>query len=375
MRYARVLTGVLVVWMAAGPAGSYTRAAEPPKPDVTLELTAGKKEVVQGEPLPIQVRATNVGKQDVLLPISWSDGFFSGTVAFQGVTSEWSFRIRGYIDRVMRQRATPLKPGETYEQSVDFLQVAPAQRPGAYALAGTLESPGVVQDYINHVTTECWKGKATASPLRIEVKPPPTQADRDALKVLLAPWAAAKQVDYASMWYVLDHPVVGQDKRLQTVIEKYPDSVYAPYCRLYWAQAAAEVFDSADDTYEKCEKWLSDLTAMGQGFSLADRAELALAKLHLRKSRYVADAVARKQHRDQATKYLEHVIHAYPGRPAAEEAKALLATVLGPKQEPVPAVPPGMPPPTMPPGMPAPTMPPGTSAPTTPEDKRESAGG
>jgi len=301
--------------------------------ELSLTLSADSTEVLVAEPVAIHIMVTNVSQNDVVVPVTWEEGFFSGTLSRGDNLEEWSFLD---VSVRVRQRGVTLRPGETYERSKRFSEIAPRQPPGTYVLQGKLESPGVIVAGIKGETTPCWKGSISAKPLQLVVKNPPKPGDVEALKILTARWGGLKTANLAYVWSLSGNEeqelLLGREVRFQTIIKKHPDSVYAPYCRLRLASAYAENYDGLGDFYDKGVEYVKGLLEMGPAFRFADEAELTLAKLYLRNAHFgrfpPSEAVAKRQAlRDLAKPHLRHVMEAYPWSFPAEQAKQLLESL------------------------------------------------
>jgi len=203
--------------------------------ELSLSISAQAAEAYLGEPLRIRVQVTNVSDHDVKVPITWEEGYFSGAVTRKGGKSnKWGFGIRGYI--AFHQVVT-LRPGESYQRFRGLLRITHYQRPGKYVLNGTFESDGDAPNYVTRKPVACWKGSISAKPLKIEVKESPRKSDREVLKILSAPYGGVEKcVHFEDIWSVGLYGVNKyemDDRRYDSLLKKYPDSVYAPYCRFH----------------------------------------------------------------------------------------------------------------------------------------------
>ena len=133
----------------------------------------------------IHITVKNVGRRDLLVPVTWEDGFFSGTFKAGGDAGRWTFCNGAPI---ARQRAVLLRPGESYQRNRAFLAIPFSMPPVAYVLEGKLESAGAVIDHVAHTSTPCWKGSVSAKPLQVTVRHSLNSSDIEAANILTADW-------------------------------------------------------------------------------------------------------------------------------------------------------------------------------------------
>ncbi|MBC8372049.1 MAG: hypothetical protein H8E53_00520 [Planctomycetes bacterium] len=306
--------------------------------ELSLSISAQATEVYLGEPLMICVQMTNVSDHDVKVPITWEEGYFSGAVTRQGGKSnKWSFRRLVFLTR---HRVVTLRPGESYQRFRGLLRITHYQRPGKYVLDGTFESDGAAPNRITHKSVACWKGSISAKPLKIEVKKSPRKSDREILEMLSAPYGGVEKCAYfENIWNVGMHSLrmcEGKDRRYQTVLEKYPDSVYAPYCRFGMAWHHLDQYDGLGGGYKKAVEYLDTLLKMDPPFHWAAEAELTLARAHLAEAEHsrTAKPPERKALREKAALQLRHILRKYPTLPTAEESTRLLKSLGADAQDP-----------------------------------------
>ncbi len=319
----------LVIVLAIMGTGAQVRAGGD---ELSLSISADAKEVYLAEPLRICVQVTNVSDHDVQVPILWTTRYFSGTITRQGKSSTWSLFPPGFS--IARVRVITLRPGESYQRFTELLRIPYCQRPGTYVLDGKFESDGSAPNYITRKSVPCWKGSISAKPLKIEVKKPPRKEDVEALKILCAPYGGVEKIgSFENIWLVGLHSqkmYEGKDRRYQTVLEKYPNSVYAPYCRFSMALYHLDwCRDGLGDDYKKGVEYLDVLLKMRPAFRLADRAELTLAQLHLAEAKLsrTATPLEREALREKAKAHLKHILLKYPKRPSAREAKEMMGLI------------------------------------------------
>jgi len=305
--------------------------------ELSLSVSADATKVYLGEPLRIRVQVTNVSDHDVRVPITWEEageGYFFGTITRQGGRSEtWSFRPRGSIVCFMRHRVVTLSAGESYERFAGLLRIAHYQRPGIYVLNGKFESDGAAPNRITRKSIPCWKGSISARPLKIEVKKPPRKPDREVLKILSAPYGGMEKCfSFHDIWGL---GLYGRtkyelhDRRYESVLEKYPDSVYAPYCRLCAAAHYLEWYDGLGGGYKKAVEYLNTLLKMDPPFRLADMAELTLARAYLAEAKHsrTAKPLERKALRAKAVLCLRNLVRKSPTLLSTRESKRLLTSL------------------------------------------------
>ena len=322
-------TRTLVIVLAIVGMGAQTKADGV---ELSLSISAQAPKAYLAEPLMIRVQVTNVSDHDVKVPITWGAGYFSGAVTRQGGKSnKWSFRIPGGL--YGRHQVVTLRAGESYQRFKGLLRITYYQRPGKYVLNGKFESDGAAPNYVTRKSVACWKGSISAKPLKIEVKKPPRKSDREVLKILSAPYGGVEKcVHFEDIWSVGLYGVTKyeiDDRRYDSLLEKYPDSVYAPYCRLAAAVHHLDWYDGFGGGYKKALEYLDTLLKMDPPFRYADRAELTLARAHLAEAEHsrTAKPPERKELREKAVLQLRHILRKYPTLPTAEESKRLLKSL------------------------------------------------
>lgn len=306
--------------------------------ELALSISADATKVYLAEPLTISVKVTNVSDHDVKVPITWGAGYFSGTITRQGGRSNtWDF----VVGDIFRHRVVTLSAGKSYQRSTELLGIVDLQRPGRYVLEGKFESDGAAPTGVTGKSVPCWKGRISAKPLKIEVKKPPRKADREVLEILCARYGGVEKCGkFVSIWsvglYGLERKYEIDDRRYESLLEKYPDSVYAPYCRLCAAVHHLGWYDGLGEGYKKAVEHLDILLKMKPPFRFADRAELTLARAHLAEAKdsRTAKPSERKALREKAVLHLRHILRKYPTRRSARESKTLLKSLAKPEIKP-----------------------------------------
>jgi len=300
-------------------------AAAPDQP-LAISLSTEQSEICLGEPLRIRVTVTNVLDNPVTLPASWEEDCLRLRLTYDGQIRE-RYNTAG-LKLVQGYRLVQLASQQSYSADIDFLYTVSEIRPTLYALEAILESPGQypTQDLTTGKTIlgKCWGGKIISPPLKIRIKALTKADDIHALEIL-AQHANLKQGYLGTIWWPWD-----DDKRFQTVIEKYPTSVFARHAEFALAEEYAR-----EKCWDEAVRHYTNVIEKYPRFHFTDDAILGLAKLYVKKLAIGKNTphYDPQADRKKADELLKSIVEKYPDSDSAAEAKKLLVHLEGTPHE------------------------------------------
>jgi hypothetical protein len=292
-------------------------AADAPA-DLAISLNAETDTVYHGEPLMITVRVVNVSSKPVVVPVDWSSGRFTMKHAHAGGPPREGNPFANPSDGM--DRTVTLQPGQAHRAVTDILFVTNGDKPGLHRLEARLQSDGWYRSLDRAsgqmVKRPCWAGSIESKPLSLTIKALDNPADREALAVL------TQGRDLESVWLYSDAVLAGTDKRYATVLEKYPESVFARHCDMALARAHARSFDDESGIRfdEEAVHHYTNVIRNYPAFAFMDDAMLELARVYLRKEQIDPN----KGYRDKAASLLEDILKKHSGSDSVDQATTLL---------------------------------------------------
>ncbi len=258
--------------------------------DIDFSLNLRQKEFRVGEPVIVELRMINLRKEAIELQ---EPGLATQTLRFW-IQEEnkiiQQYRLNYVVENLP---VLTLAPGETFRtEETIFLNY------GKNTLAFPQEGEYTLKvEYLGFIST------AKPSPAEILIKVIPNASSDKKWEEF---FSQKETQDFLSQ-FSSDSNVFHQ---LESLIKKYPKSIFASYGRYYLAHQEASEHSGKSSNFEKAITWIKQTDV--RGFQLQREALFYLAEWHWQLGRA-----------EEALGYLDRLIQEFPGTPIAENATAL----------------------------------------------------
>jgi len=315
-------------WPVKGDLKSFIEAlfsapATRPVEALSISLHAERDTLLVGEPLVVWMRITNVSDRPVMIPSTWGTGkYMRLKITTNGTERTETFARPGDY---LGESAHELQPGEVYPLAATSDLYPFMERPGRQTFVATFRSPGHYPRWNREAQqTEdvpCWAGEVTSGPLTITVRALENADDIAAWKVMQSETAPEWSATFAvGVKFGEREP---SDKRFHTVLERFPKSIFAPYCAFALAKAWAERVELSTDYLNNTVRHATQAIEGPRPFPFSDDAELLLARTYVRWHKVRPFEGANRK----AQTHLKHLLNTWPQSDSAEPARELLASV------------------------------------------------
>ena len=293
----------LDVGSAAEPADPTGRTSEKPLPTLTISLY--KTTLVQGEPLIVALCLTNKSEKPLRGFYSSNEHFANGTIEIEGSSADDSPSFRQTYSLGVHQLwglHTPLAPGASRRCEKIYLPLvlSPSDTPkrttlppGQYRVAATVQATVPV----------------TSEAVEFHVKPAKPE-DQQALELMASRRVAGF---LAGLAYSHDLP-----DGMSKLLEKFPDSVYAPYVKL------RHILDKSEYFWRVRRKKFSEEDKKDISETIAEAIEFVRNNPHMPLADNVLLNCARLQrilqNRDECITTLTRIVKEHPNSDANEAA-------------------------------------------------------